>query len=264
MGATGGRAVAGTPAAGRGERTRRFYDSYWPANVPDAARTREHVFSLLGAGDYDHALDGGCGTGVCSLALAERARRVTSIDLSGGSLRTARGLADDAGRSNLRFVQTSLLALPFPDRTFDLAWSWGVIHHTTDPLAALGELVRVMRPGGTLVLAVYLKTRLTWLQEAIRMVCLRMPRPLARAFIAAVAAFVALAERLGKRTRARDDNPRIASQVEDWFFVPEKHFYSIPEMARLFAARGLSFELLCPRTGRFKSSSNFIVRGVKR
>jgi hypothetical protein len=60
---------------------------------------------------------------------------------------------------------------------------------------------------------------------------------------------------------ARDDNPLIESQVEDWFFVPEKHFFSVEQMARLFAERGLSFELLDAHTGRFRSSSNFVVRG---
>ena len=45
--------------------------------------------------------------------------------------------------------------------------------------------------------------------------------------------------------------------------MPEKHFFTIEEMGRLFKARGLTYEVVCEQTGRFRSSSNFIVRGVR-
>jgi 2-polyprenyl-6-hydroxyphenyl methylase/3-demethylubiquinone-9 3-methyltransferase len=243
--------------------TRSFYDEYWPANVPDSSRTREHVLGLLPDREFERVLDAGCGTGVCSLALSERGREITALDLSAGSLRTARALAGGRGRANVRCLHASLLAQPFADATFDLAFSWGVIHHTPDPIRALDELVRTLRPGGTLVLAVYLRTGLTWLHEAIRWVCLRSPDAVRRAILAGFAGVVRVGERLGKVDEVRADNPRIESQVEDWFFVPEKHFFGIEEMRRLIEDRGLEFELLVEKTGRFRSSSNFIVRGTK-
>src|SRR6266508_2809814 len=46
-------------------------------------------------------------------------------------------------------------ALPFEDASFDVVFSWGVIHHSSDMDRALRELVRVCRPGGDLVLMVY-------------------------------------------------------------------------------------------------------------
>jgi hypothetical protein len=93
--------------------------------------------------------------------------------------------------------------------------------------------------------------------------CLRLPvlRPW---IVTGFAVLVRLGERLGHTDNVRADNPRVESQVEDWFFVPEKHFFSIEEMRRMFAERGLSYELVYSRTGRFKSSSNFVVRGMKR
>ena len=248
------------------ERTRNtaaFYDEYWPKNVPNADRTRAHIRSIVPPGSYRRALDGGCGTGVCSLSLSEIADSVVGLDISQGSLETARDLAQSKKCDNLTFCRASLLELPFDEGSFDLVLSWGVIHHTVSPIQALDELVRVLQPGGTLVLAVYLKTALTPVHEAIRRACLKLPPSLGRVSIRLGAGVVRLAQRLGYSNNVRDDNDRIESQVEDWYFVPEKHFFSIREMEELFTQRRLTFELACSQTGRFRSSSNFIVLGRK-
>ena len=121
----------------------------------------------------------------------------------------------------------------------------------------------VLEPGGTLVLAVYLKTPLTFIHEAIRRSCLRMPKVMKRSFINGFTGLVKFGERLGHTTNVRHYNPLIQSQIKDWYFVPEKHFFTIEEMGRLFKARGLTYEVVCEQTGRFRSSSNFIVRGVR-
>jgi SAM-dependent methyltransferase len=47
--------------------------------------------------------------------------------------------------------------LPLPDASFDVAYSWGVIHHTPDTQACVDELHRVLRPGGKLILMLYSK-----------------------------------------------------------------------------------------------------------
>ena len=240
--------------------TQAFYDSYWPQNVPDYSRTREHVLSLLPPGDYARALDAGCGTGVCSLALAERSEKVVSLDISNGSLHTAIGLAAQTAKSNIRFLQGSLLDIPLLDGSFDLAFSWGVIHHTVDPARALDELVRVLKPDGALILAVYLKTNLTFAHEATRKIALRFGPFLRRVFIQSLAAIVRLRDRFYLPELPRNDSG-IEALIEDWFFVPEKHFFSVEEMRQHFAARGLSFELCYASTARFKSTSNFICRG---
>jgi ubiquinone/menaquinone biosynthesis C-methylase UbiE len=246
-------------------KTKEFYDNFWPKNIPDFRKNEAHVFSLLPDNKFFQlALDAGCGTGVCSLAISKRVCNVIGADLSHGSLNTAVSLANHLRINNLQFVQADLLHLPFNDEVFDLVFSWGVIHHTVAPMSAWDELVRVLKKDGVLILAVYLKTRLTFLHEFIIKTCLTFPSFLKRPFIKSVAFMVRIAEKLGKSTNVRADNQSIESQVENWFFVPEKHFFTIDEMKKNFFQRGLTFELLCPQTGRFKSSSNFIVRGVKR
>jgi SAM-dependent methyltransferase len=92
-------------------------------------------------------LEVGCGIGVHAAAFAEAGANVTACDLTEVGVSLAREqlrLADVPG--------TVLVAdaehLPFPDSSFDLVWSWGVIHHTPDPARAVGEIRRVLRPGG--------------------------------------------------------------------------------------------------------------------
>jgi SAM-dependent methyltransferase len=48
-----------------------------------------------------------------------------------------------------------VLALPFRDRCFDGAYSYGVVHHTLDPESAVREIVRTLKTGGSLLLYVY-------------------------------------------------------------------------------------------------------------
>jgi ubiquinone/menaquinone biosynthesis C-methylase UbiE len=45
--------------------------------------------------------------------------------------------------------------LAFPDASFDFVWSWGVIHHSSNTWQIVGEIQRVLKPGGTAVIMVY-------------------------------------------------------------------------------------------------------------
>jgi 2-polyprenyl-6-hydroxyphenyl methylase/3-demethylubiquinone-9 3-methyltransferase len=244
-------------------KTQAFYDQYWPQNVPDYRRTREHVLSLLPDSAIDQALDAGTGTGVCSLALAEHTRIVVGLDISGGSLQVAERLASEIGCENVTFSQGDLQGIPFCDGAFDLVFSWGVVDHTVDPQRTLRELARVLHPGGYLIVAVYLKTWLTPLHELSRFVCLHTPFFPRHLFIRSIARFIHFLDRNLEMVNLRDDNVSIEAQVEDWFFAPVKHFFSIEEMCQMYTDLGLSFEVLAERTGRFQSSSDFIVRGHK-
>ena len=61
--------------------------------------------------------------------------------------------------------------LPFPSNSFDLGYSWGVLHHTPDTEKALAELVRVVRPGGEIKIMLYNRHSLVaykcWLKHAL-------------------------------------------------------------------------------------------------
>ena len=106
--------------------------------------------------DGARCLDAGCGGGRGSVLMAEcGAAEVVGVDLSERNVETCRARTARRGLDNCRFVQGSLLEVPFEDASFDVVWCNGVLHHTEDPDRALVELARLLRPGGRLWLYLY-------------------------------------------------------------------------------------------------------------
>jgi ubiquinone/menaquinone biosynthesis C-methylase UbiE len=99
-------------------------------------------------------LEVGVGAGTDHLRFARSGASCTGIDLSDVSLETTRRrLLAEGLASDLRVADVE--DLPFPADSFDLAYSWGVIHHTPDTPRAALEILRVLRPGGRLCVMVY-------------------------------------------------------------------------------------------------------------
>lgn len=105
-------------------------------------------------------LDAGCGTGVYTSALAGKVGRLVGIDFSEEMLAIARSkLRMETYSERVAFQRGSILALPFPDRSFDGVMFNQVLHHLesgNDPhyrahARALTEAYRVLRTGGVLV-----------------------------------------------------------------------------------------------------------------
>ncbi len=96
-------------------------------------------------------LDVGCGPGTLALELARRAPglTITGVDISADMVAAARSAAAQAGLgAQLRFEAADGAALPFPDGSVDLVISTLSMHHWERKAAVLGELARVVRPGG--------------------------------------------------------------------------------------------------------------------
>jgi SAM-dependent methyltransferase len=117
-----------------------------------ATRTasREAAFFLPYLRPGMHVLDVGCGPGSITLGLAEVVApgEVVGIDLQPTQIEQARALAVERGVENVRFEVGEAYRLPFPAHSFDAAFAHGVLMHLREPVRALVEIQRVLRPSG--------------------------------------------------------------------------------------------------------------------
>jgi ubiquinone/menaquinone biosynthesis C-methylase UbiE len=99
------------------------------------------------------ALDLACGPGIVSAALAPRVRHLVALDLTPQMLRNARQRCRAAQLGNVAFIEGSADLLPFASQSFDAVITRLSIHHFREPARVLGEIRRVLRQDGSLVLA---------------------------------------------------------------------------------------------------------------
>jgi SAM-dependent methyltransferase len=106
-------------------------------------------------------LEAGCGIGTDGVRFAAAGADYTGFDFSAPALRLARRRFSTEGLPG-SFAAGSIPSLPFPDESFDLVFSHGVIHHIDDTKAAVREFHRVLRPGGTALVMVYHRASLNY------------------------------------------------------------------------------------------------------
>jgi len=106
---------------------------------------------LVGDVNEQRLLDLGCGDGLLISMLAARGARVVGMDVDDRMLQAARGRTTRGG-VRAHFVQGRIERLPFPDASFDVVIAVTVFCLLPDRAAAIREAVRVLRPGGRLVL----------------------------------------------------------------------------------------------------------------
>ncbi len=111
------------------------------------------VLGLVGDRAEGAALDLSCGTGNYALALAERGFRVVGVDVSEPMLRVARVKSAQANL-DISWLRADASALPFRAGAFDLATIVLGLEFTAEPGRVVGEVHRVLKPGGDLVVAI--------------------------------------------------------------------------------------------------------------
>ncbi len=136
--------------------TTRYVHGY---HESEARRLRDQAGSLTDIlhGDTRYppdasVLEAGCGVGAQTVSLLRNSpgARFTCVDLSPASIAEARRAASALGIGDARFEVADIFALPFSEASFDHVFLCFVLEHLADPVAALRELGRVIRPGGTM------------------------------------------------------------------------------------------------------------------
>ena len=130
------------------------------ARVPEAAVESfagvANPFSLGRLQPGERVLDLGSGAGTDSLVAAQMVApegQVTGIDITPAMLAKARRAASAIGADNVGFVEGEIEKLPFPDGSFDVVISNGVIDLIPDKDAVFAEAFRVLAPGGRIQIA---------------------------------------------------------------------------------------------------------------
>ena len=138
-------------------------DLHYPpelAKVPDSAVESfagvANPFSLGRLEPGERVLDLGSGAGTDSLVAAQMVGPeglVHGIDMTPQMLAKARAAAGEMGATNVEFTEAEADALPFPDGSFDVVISNGVIDLIPDKDAVFAEIHRVLAPGGRIQIA---------------------------------------------------------------------------------------------------------------
>jgi len=118
-------------------------------------------------------LEVGVGAGTDFLQWCRAGTQAYGIDLTEEAIANVRERLNVYGQHAAELKVANAESLPYPDDTFDLVYSWGVIHHSPDPEKAFSEIARVTRSGGTVKLMLYHRHSLVALYLWVRYGLLR-------------------------------------------------------------------------------------------
>jgi ubiquinone/menaquinone biosynthesis C-methylase UbiE len=135
--------------------------AYIHGALPEEQERLEAQNRLLGGASFLPALspgmavlEVGCGTGAIAREVAAKVLpggRVIGVDVSADQVKAARLRAAQDGIGNIEFREGQAQALDFPSGSFDLVYSRFLLEHVAEPLKALREMARTLKPGGTIV-----------------------------------------------------------------------------------------------------------------
>jgi len=131
------------------------YEEGWRVQLQPA---HSLMLDMVGLHPGERVLDVACGTGLVSFRVAEAVGTrgaVVGTDISGQMVEAARRFAAERDLTNASFERSDAEELPFADATFDAAVCGLGLMYVPDPVRALREMRRVLRPGGRAAAAVW-------------------------------------------------------------------------------------------------------------
>ncbi len=245
-----------------------FYKDHWTKYPLELQGALKHIQELFPEGvKCKRVLDGGSGSGMISVAFAVMGADVTGVDVTPKCVENGCKNADLFG-VQCRFLKRNLLSLDLCGETFDIIYNWGVLHHTQDARKSFTNLAKHLKPGGEMIVAVYLKTVLSGFWNFLRIFYQESPQVFKTLFLNTGSIFLNGVDYFNnlffnkERYMMRGTNNK--EILNDWFGVPYRTFHTYEEVFEWFRENGLEYQLVNSATGRFKSTSNFVVRGSKK
>lgn len=135
-----------------------FYDESARRHREALDNMNRAIADFAAVGPGERVLDAGCGRGSACFWLAER-RGCTAVGISlvAGQVADCRREAGRRKLPELDFVQADYCRTPFPDASFDVVWACESLCHAADKSAFYREAFRLLRPGGRVVVADFLR-----------------------------------------------------------------------------------------------------------
>jgi len=217
-------------------KVREFYEvapfpGYRPRDSLQALRARaekSEFARLLDAAIPADAriLEIGCGTGQMSLYLASADRIVVGADVTRASLKLGAAAAKRFGVTGVQFVETDLHHPGLRAGAFDVIYTSGVLHHTSDPRQSFKTILPLLRPGGMIVVGLY---------NAFARIPLQLRRMVARLSGYRWIPFDPV-------LRDRKSEPaRCQAWLRDQYRHPEEHRHTAAEVRGWFAENGIEY-----------------------